>query len=472
MLRIPTDWLKRFDAGGAVVAMHGDVTRSMRTDSPFESVAVGTPVASGSRLRTGIDSSATLRFADGSRVQLLPDTELSIVDSTRFSTDAGNSIRLDLVRGAVETFVVPRTGATSRFEIRTPAAVAAVRGTDFRVGVDQAQARSEVLGGNVEFGNAAGRRVLRPGFGTLAQPDVQPAPPVPLLPAPDLGDVPRVIERVPFDVAIPAIPAAAAYRTQLVVEKPSETIVASAVGAQPRVRVADLPDGDYVARVRAIDARGLEGFDASIAITIHARPEPPVLIDPAPDGVVTAERPTLRWANAGSSMSYQVQVSADDRFDGPAIAVPATDDVRFQPTLALVPGVYRWRVASVDAVLGRGPFSDPQSFRRALPAPGIEPPEMTSDALTLRWRAAPDGTRYTLQLSRDADFGQPLVNEVVDVPRYKLATPESGTYHLRVNAIASDGVAGPWGSTQTFVVPHARPSLWPLLLFLPFLLLL
>jgi hypothetical protein len=47
------------------------------------------------------------------------------------------------------------------------------------------------------------------------------------------------------------------------------------------LRAIDLPDGDQHVRVRAIDARGLEGLNADRAFTLSARPEPPLLSQPA-----------------------------------------------------------------------------------------------------------------------------------------------------------------------------------------------
>ena len=46
--------------------------------------------------------------------------------------------------------------------------------------------------------------------------------------------------------------------------------------------VATLPDGEYRVRVRGVDATGLEGRDAEWPLTLDARPEPPVLVSPAP----------------------------------------------------------------------------------------------------------------------------------------------------------------------------------------------
>jgi hypothetical protein len=174
---------------------------------------VGASLEPGTRLRTGPNSSATLQFSDGTRVLLLPETELSISRAVRFAAGGGTVVRLDLIQGSIENLVRPRDGRGGRFEIQTPAAIAAVRGTEFRVGAAPGAARTEVLGGLVELGNKFGREELKPGFGALVEAGKAPQPPTPLLPAPNLSDVPQLVERLPLDAPIPPIPGASAYRT-------------------------------------------------------------------------------------------------------------------------------------------------------------------------------------------------------------------------------------------------------------------
>ena len=234
----------------------------------------------------------------------------------------------------------------------------------------------------------------------------------------------------------------------------------------PRLQIADLPDGEYVARVRGVDPNGLEGFSMDQPITIHARPEPPVLVDPAPGAGLAVARPTLRWTEGTKGASYHVQISTSAKFETPLADVPALAANSLQPTEDFAPGVYYWRVSTIDTAQGHGPFSDAQSFRRLLPGPGIDPPESGGDQLTLRWLAAGNGASYHLQLARDENFQLPFVDELLSEAQYALKKPAPGSYFLRVNAISADGFAGPWGATQTLSIPAPTPPLWPVLLLL------
>ena len=63
--------------------------------------------------------------------------------------------------------------------------LAAVRGTEYSLGVDGAETtRHEVISGQVDVGARGTTREVEGGFATLAQVDESPMAPVPLLPAP------------------------------------------------------------------------------------------------------------------------------------------------------------------------------------------------------------------------------------------------------------------------------------------------
>jgi predicted phage tail protein len=224
-------------------------------------------------------------------------------------------------------------------------------------------------------------------------------------------------------------------------------------------------DGSYVVRVRAIDAQGLEGLSAQRTLVVHARPEPPLLIAPAPDAATTAARPHFQWTVAEPSRKYRIQVSAKDA------STPLDDQVvasTTQPLQDLEPGLYQWRVAAIDPVKGQGPWGDAQPFRRVLPGPGVDIPPAKDGSLTLRWTAQPQTARYRLQVARDAEFSAPLTDETTDSAQFNLHGLAPGPHFVRVQATGSDGYTGPWGSTQSFTVPEPDPQYWrALLLLLP-----
>lgn len=191
---------------------------------------------------------------------------------------------------------------------------------------------------------------------------------------------------------------------------------------------------------------------------VHARPEPPLLIEPAPDAVTTAERPLFRWTQADPGWRYRLQImaaSGSAPLDEQAVSGTST-----QAAQDLPPGPYQWRVAAIHPTRGQGPWGDAQPFRRALPGPGVEITPAQEGSLTLRWTAQPQTARYRLQVARDDSFAAPLTDAQTETSQYRLQGLAPGLHHVRVQAIGADGYTGPWGGIQTFTVPEARPPYW------------
>jgi hypothetical protein len=89
-------------------------------------------IGAGQRVRTGALSGARLVFCDGSQVSLGPDTEVS-VDGLDARTDGPRVVVLNQWIGETVHKVVPAAAADSCYEVHTPAAVGAARGTVFQV---------------------------------------------------------------------------------------------------------------------------------------------------------------------------------------------------------------------------------------------------------------------------------------------------------------------------------------------------
>jgi hypothetical protein len=372
--------------------------------------------------------------------------------------------RTRLERGRSHNQAAPSRGAGSRYEVWTPSATAAVRGTDFRVSMapEEDTGRAEVLRGGVAVQAAGRQRVVPTGFGTLAKTGKPPAPPVPLLPAPDLSGLPPELGRVPIQIALPPLAEAAAYRLQVSADERFSTLLFDGVSPTSPLRGPSLPDGEYVLRVRGMDARGLEGRDAQRRFTLNARPEPPVLLQPSAESTVRTATPVFQWAAPENASGYHVQVAASQDFSAPVLDVPKRTESSVAADQPLPAGQYYWRVATRDRSGELGPFGDPQGFllRPAPSSPRAESPAVEKDTLTLRWSAGEPGQQYRIQLASDRDFDNTIADSRVSVPELTIPRPVSGTYYLRMRTIDSDGYAGPYGPAQRIQVPPK--SYWPL----------
>jgi hypothetical protein len=467
-LRIPNDWLRLESAQVRVAAVVGE-TRLVQGQTPARPPQVGELLQAPSALQTGATGSASLEFADGSRVLVRRDTELQLRTTQQRSLGKVSMVELELLQGSLENQVTPMGTSGGRFEIRTPGAIAAVRGTQFRVHAQQNSLRTEVIEGAVKVSNAAGQVTASAAQGSVAQAGQAPGQPTALLPAPNVGSLPERIERLPIDWPLPAIAGASSYRTQLAPGNQFLVAASDETSPAPRIRARDVEDGNYVLRVRAIDAQGLEGLSTERSLVVHARPEPPLLIEPAADGATTAARPNFRWTQADPSWRYRLQIMAEGN-PAPLAEQELANTASATAEQDLQPGVYRWRVAAIHPEKGQGPWGDAQGFRRVLPGPGVDIAPPKDGTLTLRWTAQPQTAQYKLQVARDTTFASPLTNAQTDKAEFTLQDLAPGVHYVRVQAIGDDGYTGPWGSTQSFSVPEAAPSPWrALLLLIPLL---
>ncbi len=463
-LRIPMAWLKLTPVQVKVLAVSGSATAvAGGTASALVQGMLLTPPLT---LLTGDLGSVSLLFADGSRVLMRARSEVQIKQAHQQAMNRVNLVELVLSKGSLESQIIPMGDSGGRFEIRTPAAVAAVRGTEFRVTAEDGEARTEVLSGRVSVANLVGEVLAQGGQGSVARGNgLPPDEPVRLLAAPNLSGLSNRVERLPLDLPFEALAGATGYRTQIAPTAAFDSLLSDEIDTVPRVRSRDIEDGTYVIRVRGVDAQGLEGWSAQHSLTLHARPEPPLLMAPAPEAVLVSSWPTFRWTLADPNWHYRLQVMAGDSMTA---VVDQTVRSGEQPVAAqdLAPGHYRWRVAAIQPGKGQGPWGDMQGFRRVLPGPGVEAPQSVDGLLVLRWANQESGETYHLQLAKASDFLTPLVDVKVDQPQHSLKDLVPGAYYVRVRTIGADGFTGLWGAVQTFEVVEPEASRWPLLLLL------
>jgi hypothetical protein len=203
-LRLPAAWLKAEPARAEAVHVRGEVTVERGT-AAAQPVLAGAWLQVGDLLRAGPDSSLTLRFADGSRLLLRPDStlRLSTLRQRPGSDTAETGLRLD--QGSADSRVAPLPAAAAaaaarRYEITTPTLHLGVRGTEFRTRVDPEAGTThlEVIEGTVAAANGRAEQRVAAGQGAVAAAGARPLTAAALAPPPDLSGVPQRVERVPL----------------------------------------------------------------------------------------------------------------------------------------------------------------------------------------------------------------------------------------------------------------------------------
>lgn len=467
-LRMPVAWLRREAGVAEALFARGQVTRQRGTVT--EALAAGATLQSGDRIRTGPQSSASLRFADGSRLLIPADSDVTLDQLLVLGRSAIPAVRIDVQQGGADSRVTPNTQRVPLYDVRTPHVNLGVRGTEFRVQTAGAQSRMQVLSGAVHADGLSAD--VAAGQGLLAQGGTRTVSP--LLAAPDLASMPREVERLPLRLAWSASPAGAVgWRAQLYPRGDADRLLLDARVSEPAVAWAEareLPDGDYTLRVRAVDAQGQEGRAADADVVLKARPEPPFIQSPAAGAVSYTGSMALAWTRNTAAPDVRLQIARDPAFKDLVLQPPPLAAAGFEARLP--DGRYHWRIAAVEASGRAGPFGDAQTFELQPPPPAPPPaePEVSGDQLKLRWRADPGVTRYELEWATTPAFDGPAVQRFnVDKAEATLPKPSPGTYYLRARAFNAAGAASPWGQTQMIEQPYPR-WLWLLpLLVVPLL---
>ena len=457
-LRIPQRLMHTELVTATVTAVVGDA----RTQTSG-ALQPGQSLVEGAKLSTGDNGSVTVRLVDGTLLRLRSQSQLQIDESRRLrdAPVVRSGVRLD--KGRVEIQAEPAPGGQPGFRIGTPQGVLGVRGTEFRVTTDGSITRSEVLEGavavegiglaaNVKSEGQRAEQRLAAGFGTLVDSAGRVAEPVRLLAEPELSTLPALQDRPLVRFTLPPITGATAYRAQVARDAAFDGVLADLTSVAPVLRFADLPDGDYILRVRGIDGQGLEGRNGDLKFRLKARPEPPLPNMPAPKAVIYGGRADFAWAANDEARRYRLQLALTERFEPPLREQRDTEALTLS-LQDLPPATYFWRLASTRADGDMGPFGTVQTFEmRPLP-PAPKAPEVGDQSIRFSWAGLP-GQTFEFQLARDSNFAPLIIDQKLNEPGVELPLPGSGRFFVRLRATDADGFVGPYTSTQRFDVPN------------------
>lgn len=245
---------------------------------------------------------------------------------------------------------------------------------------------------------------------------------------------------------------AAAYRGQVAHDASFDEVIADLTSATPELRFADLPDGDYLLRVRGIDTLGLEGENADFHFRLKARPEPPLPSAPAPRAVIFGARVDFAWAANPQADSYRLRLATGTDLEAPLREL--ADLPGMSATMeGLAPGTYHWQLASRRADGDQGPWGDALAFELRPPPPVPKPPQVGDRGVSVAWEGLP-GQTFDLQVARDAAFALLVLERQLDRPGIDLPLPGTGRFYVRLRARDPDGFIGPYSSPQFFEVPN------------------
>lgn len=330
-------------------------------------LSAGMSLMEGDILSTGANTFIRVVMSDGSFAVVPSNSRVMLERLRRYDINDQPDYRLKLLQGRIENSVTPRQ-RPGAYRVITPAAVSAVRGTQFRVAYmdDTGLSATGVLEGTVlnvaDTGQAA--MDITAGEGAFASLNVEGLREVTLLNAPAMTDpgAPQTGPVVAFNVPLPNT--ARAVRARIGSDAGMTDPVSEADSANGHLLFDTLADGRWFVRVSAVSNEGMEGRARTYDF-IRARNGVEAL------NLLQARENGMRlyrfgWRGVGEGQAhFRFQLwrvdAQGEQTGGLMVDQPDISDSNFTLT-NLPPGDYAWRVEGVRHRFGvrLAVWSDPE----------------------------------------------------------------------------------------------------------------
>jgi len=458
IIKIPVKWLKKQPSSALVLNTFGKVTIIHAAENMKNSdVDFNQRLYAGDRIITGPESSATLIFADKSRLILHANSEL-IMDSLSQYGDSGMvDTSLRLPTGSVDSHVNPKKGPATRYQITTPAAVAAVRGTVFRMSSDAVKliARGEVLKGKIGVSAQDKTTIVPEGFGSVTEKGKVPQKPRKLLSPPDTSETITKVLQLPAKFSWQSLTGAKTYRIQVFPKETPGKVLIDKIRKPASIPIDFLADGEYVLRVRGTDNIGLEGLNRNHMFTVETKPVKPAILNTENDVDVTNTNLVLKWTADKRASRYHIQLSSDSEFKQIILEQADIKTNHFKAEIDSEAKKFYWRVAGINKKGVQGSYSDSAKIiTNTEPGPFLfNYYEFDNYSIYFEWFPVKSKGIYHFQIKPVNSFYGPMREFIVYQPFIWIKRPPNGDYIFRVRDAghtSSSDMFSEWHSIRIF----------------------
>ncbi|NQS72655.1 MAG: hypothetical protein HQQ73_10985, partial [Desulfobulbaceae bacterium] len=236
------------------------------------------------------------------------------------------------------------------------------------------------------------------------------------------------------------------------------TVYEHSAPAGTPLQVSNVPDGQYFAFFTATDNKGFESREQGPhALLIRTKPPAPMVSAPRNGSILWGKLAQVSWLESEQAVQYLVQVGRDAQFSDLVDEQKLATPVYSSPEL--VPGIYYFRMQSLAADGFASNFSETVQWEQK-EAPALGGMESTSDELpVLQWPAMGEGWQYDVQVARDQEFTELLVDEQC-LASTSYTFPDKldpGKYYIHLRGVENGEPVTPWTPEQTMTVKN-RPK--------------
>lgn len=443
-ITIPLSWLQQQPDPARTSSVSGQVMLMSGRDSSKRPLTAGTLIRVGDEV-IALAGSTTIELADGSVIRLSPNSRLAFNRLTRYGKSGMVDTRLRLTDGEVETRVEPFMEDGSRFEIETPSAVAAVRGTMFTLKAGPTGTDLMVTEGRVAFGPRGDARVIPQGYSARLSTAIAEDMHIRRLPpAPELNALPARLDRLPETLSwVPN--GASRYRVN-VFEADTGRWLQSATVDNTEYRLDLLDNGAYQVQLAALDSRGIAGMPGTVDFEVDLQARAAELTMPAPGEAVNDDMPEFQWRLRGQNELARIEIAETESFSNVIATSEWAPDQQALPSRPLSPGQYFWRV-----VTEAGGNSVATSEVRSLVVNGTLPPvriisvNYLDKQVRVFWERVDTASEYRLQLSEEPGFRNIIKEAELEGTTAALRLIPGRRYFVRLKALSDGPLESRWG---------------------------
>ncbi|MGO1750406.1 MAG: FecR family protein [Marinobacter sp.] len=445
-IRIPLSWLKRQPNPARVTSVSGGVQLISGINGRKKPLTKDALIRVGDEVLSG-RGAATITLADGSEVRLSPDSRLIFNRLTQYGKSGMVDTRLRLNRGEVHTRVKPVIEGGARFEIETPSAVAAVRGTAFSLKTGPQGTHLQVTEGVVDFGAPNQTHQIPAGYsatvasnnGSRNKLNIRKMPP-----APEINPLPRVLTQLPTEMTWKQSQASN-YRLD-VFETDSGRWVESREINGNRFDISRLDNGQYEIHLAVLGQHGMAGMPGILPIEVDLQARTAQLLAPENGGNVNDDMPEFRWTLNGKNEVARVEIAEDEAFRNLVATSEWAPGTSALPSRPLSPGQYYWRV-----VTEAGGNSVATTQPRKLIVNGTLPPvriisiNYVDSQVRVFWEKVDTAANYRMQLAEEPSFNNIIKEATLPDTTAALRLIPGRRYFVRLKALSDGPLQSRWG---------------------------
>lgn len=429
IIRVPMQWLKQQPKPAKILSIAGSAQIKRTKDAYFKVLKANMTIYVGDEVATK-NGSLLIQLADSSLIRLEKNSNLIFNKLSHYGKTGMVDTQLRLKKGTLSTEVAPLVKG-STYEITTPSAVAAVRGTKFRLETSQEETKLEVTEGTVNFSHKHGNAMIKAGEGARIKQGHSSIEMSRLPAAPEMQYAEEVIKDLPTKLQWEDKSNSKSYHYEL--SDSQHKLIQSAEIKKPEVTIDNVKNGDYQVAMRAINDKGFGGIDQSSKLSIAVPTELAKLVSPQDKSIIDTSKPTFSWQFEDTSTRGKLQVSKESSFKRLLTDFDFSKSATATLRKNLVPGVYFWRIVALTNN-SQESTTPPREFtvRGVLKPVKILSVNYIDNQVGLFWGNISNAKGYTLQISNTRSFDSILKEEIIDKTKAHLRLSSGKRYYARV----------------------------------------